>query len=222
MTTESEQMSLVISYICFEDMTMEQLCGFVKTCHKCDVKQGLTRDETIAWIKKMNEKMINQIKRKEERQTFYETCLTESERKTFYPKQILDENGLCMCENCLDCVPFKFRGMKKPRECVICECYNLREIKTVDDQIYCLDCYTEEEYFCDTCECDLDPNDLIQGYHDASVYLCEECRIQEEEDDDAQAVKDEMNAHLMENPTHKYCEKCECCIVCECCECDDA
>lgn len=49
----------------------------------------------------------------------------------------------------------------------------------------------EEEYFCDTCECDLDPNDLIHGYHNASVYLCEECRIQEEEDDDAEAEAEE-------------------------------
>lgn len=79
------------------------------------------------------------------KQTFIQTQLTESERTTFYPKQVLDENGLCMCADCLDCVPYKFRGMKKPRQCVTCECYNLKDIKTVDSKIYCLDCYEEEE-----------------------------------------------------------------------------
>lgn len=190
MTTQSEQMNLIISYIRFKDLTMEQLCGFVKTFHKCDVKQGLTKDETIAWIKKMNEKMINQIKRKEEKQNFIQTQLTESERTTFYPKQILDENGLCMCENCLDCYPSKFRGMKKPRQCVTCECYNLREIKTVDDKIYCLDCYEEEgknEYMeedmgeCPKCDCAVKRKDLAWriGYY---LDICAKCDEEEEEE----------------------------------------
>lgn len=91
-------------------------------------------------------------------QTFIQTYLTESERKTFYPKQILDKYGLCMCGDCLDCVPSNYKGMKKPRQCVTCECYNLREIETVDDQIYCLDCYTEEEE-----ETPIKPRGVIQN-----------------------------------------------------------
>ena len=72
-----------------------------------------------------------------------EDALSESERKTFYPKQILDADGLCSCANCLDCDPSLFRGMTKPRQCVVCDCYNLRDIKIVEDKIYCLDCVPE-------------------------------------------------------------------------------
>jgi hypothetical protein len=71
------------------------------------------------------------------------TTLGESERKTFYPKQILDADGLCSCANCLDCNPSLFRGMTKPRQCVVCDCYNLRDIKIVEEKIYCLDCAPE-------------------------------------------------------------------------------
>jgi hypothetical protein len=76
-------------------------------------------------------------------QNFINTYLTATERATFYPNQILDADGLCMCANCLSCTPYKFRGMVKPRQCVVCECYNLREIKRFEKQIHCLDCYRE-------------------------------------------------------------------------------
>jgi len=53
------------------------------------------------------------------------------------------------------------------------------------------DCYEEEEYTCDTCDCELDPNDLIQGYHDPSVYQCDKCFDNDKEEDEKEWEEEE-------------------------------
>lgn len=58
----------------------------------------------------------------------------------YYPNQVFDEYGLCMCGDCLSCRPDLFPI--KPNQCVVCGCYNLSEFKKVEyKHIHCLDCY---------------------------------------------------------------------------------
>jgi hypothetical protein len=119
------------------------------------------------------------------KQSFIQTYLTESERAIFYPKQILDENGLCICESCLDCNSSRFRKMKKPRQCVCCQCYNLRDIKIENDKIYCLDCYglgldeiNIDDYICQICgELEYDEVGLSTGKNGVEKRVCNYCDI---------------------------------------------
>ena len=119
------------------------------------------------------------------KQSFIQTYLTESERAIFYPKQIFDENGLCMCESCLDCNSSRFRNMKKPRQCVCCQCYNLRDIKIENDKMYCLDCYGAgldeiniDDYICEICgEVEYDEVGLATGENGVEMRVCRFCDV---------------------------------------------
>jgi len=66
-----------------------------------------------------------------------------------------------------------------------CECANCLDCGecTCDDE--------EQEFECDTCNCELDPNDLINGFHDQSVYQCADCFDADAEAEEADEDQDE-------------------------------
>jgi hypothetical protein len=109
----------------------------------------------------------------------------------YYPNQIFDKYGLCMCGDCLSCRPDLFPI--KPNQCVVCNCYNLSEFKKVERKhIHCLDCYKQvmnakrkeqrkqkrEEYTCECCgEYDKHSVALATGENGVEMRVCRFCDV---------------------------------------------
>jgi hypothetical protein len=195
-------MEIMINFIRFEDLTMEQLCGFVKTIHKCDVKQGLTRDEIIVMIKEMNEKMINEIKKEEEdyESANCEICCEnylldklEVKDDKFYCRVCFEEDNRECCENChektsraewidyignniLYCDECYERHQKRIEE----KCSDCNFRQRCPNKNICSICIEDSEYMeedmgeCPKCDCAVKRKDLAWriGYY---LDICAKC-----------------------------------------------
>lgn len=65
--------------------------------------------------------------------------LEEAKRVQCYQNQVLNKDGLCDCGNCLDCRPDLFKT-GRPYECIICNCYNIKNYKYICGKLHCEDC----------------------------------------------------------------------------------
>lgn len=121
----------------------------------------------------------------------------------------------------------KYLGVVDELPCVGCGEKKIKftEMGGVKGVNMCRDCFggDGDEYTCDTCDCELDTDDLIKGYHDQSVYQCAECfdndkKEDEDEDEDEICICYECLAEYPESEmscdgNHIFCDIC----VIECC-----
>jgi len=85
---------------------------------------------------------------------------------------------------CSDCAGYFDAGKDNCKTCDFdLNSYNKPEETDDEDE--------DPEFTCDTCDCALDPNDLINGFHDQSVYQCADCFDNDQSEDEKEIDEDD-------------------------------